>query len=150
MERKPAGAAQGEGVGFSDPVVLKLPSRSEYVLMARLMVAQMGQIASFGPEDVYDMKLAVTEAATNVIRHASVDHFEIEYRARPGVVEITVVDSGGGFSVEDLAPDSDSEGGFGLAVIRGLADEVVLDSTEGGTRLKIIRRAGGVPEKKDG
>lgn len=150
MERRPAGAAGEEGIGFSKPIVLKLPSRSEYVLMARLMVAQVGQTAGFGPEDIYDMKLAVTEAATNAIRHASVDHFEVEYRAHPGVVEITVVDTGGGFSVEDLAPDSDSEGGFGLAVIRSLADEVILDSTEGGTRLKIIRRASGSAGKQNG
>lgn len=150
MERKPAEAAQEEGVGFSDPILLKLPSRSEYVLLARLVVAQVGQMAGFGPEDVYDMKLAVTEAATNVIRHASVDHFEIEYRARPNVVEITVVDTGGGFSVEELAPGCESEGGFGLAVIRSLADEVILDSTEGGTHLKIVRRAGGATGKQDG
>src|SRR3712207_8626482 len=36
----------------------------------------------------------------------------------------------------------DGHGGFGLAVIRNLVDELVLDSTEGGgTRLKMIRRA---------
>ncbi len=140
MEREPTQSA--EEIGFSDPILLKLPSRAEYVLLARLVVAQVGQIAGFGPEDVYDMKLAVTEAATNVIRHASVGHFEIEYRAKSGVVEVTVVDTGGGFSVEDLAPGADGEGGFGLAVIRSLADEVTLDSTEGGTRLTIIRRAG--------
>lgn len=150
MESRPAGAAEGEGIGFSEPILLKLPSQSEYVLMARLVVSQVGQIAGFSPEDIYDMKLAVTEAATNVIRHASVDHFEIEYRARPGVVEVTVLDAGGGFSVEDLVSDSDSDGGFGLAVIRSLADEVVLDSTEGGTRLKIIRRASGAAGEQNG
>jgi len=88
---------------------------------------------------VYDLKLAVTEAVTNVIRHAAVDSFEIEYRARSGIVEITVVDAGGGFEAADPAPGH--EGGFGLAVIRSLVDEVVLDSASGGgTRLRMIRR----------
>lgn len=141
MNRETAGMKEEGRAGFSSPISLRIPSRSEYVLLARLVVTQVGQLAGFEPEDVYDLKLAVTEAATNVIRHASVDHFDIEYRARPGVVEITVIDYGGGFEVNDLVAAPDEQGGFGLAVIRSLADEITLDSTSEGTRLKIIRRA---------
>ena len=141
MERETAEINEGEGAGFSDPVSLTLPSSPEYVLLARLVVAQVGRLAGFGPEDVYDLKLAVTEAATNVIRHAAVENYEIEYRALPRAVEVTVVDAGGGFNVADLTRATDGQGGFGLAVIRDLVDELMLDSTEGGgTRLKMIRR----------
>ncbi|WP_273843739.1 ATP-binding protein [Rubrobacter calidifluminis] len=140
MNRETTRSESRAGRGFSEPVSLKLPSHPEYILLARLVVARIGQLAGFGPEDVYDLKLAVTEAATNVIRHASVDSFEIEYFARPGFVEITVMDEGGGFDVEDLTRSPDGEGGFGLAVIRGLVDEVILNSTPEGTRLKMIRR----------
>ena len=43
----------------------------------------------------------------------------------------------------DLTAGLDGQGGFGLAVIRDLVDELVLDSKEGGgTRMKMIRRAG--------
>ena len=147
MERETDEMNESEGLGFSDPVSLTLPSSSEYVLLARLVVAQVGRLAGFGPEEVYDLKLAVTEAATNVIRHAAVDNYEVEYRVLPRAVEITVIDSGGGFNVGDLTRAPDGEGGFGLAVIRDLVDELMLDSTEGGgTRLKMIRRAGGDPE----
>ena len=53
------------------------------------------------------------------------------------------MDAGGGFSVADLTGEPDEQGGFGLTVIRNLVDELVLDSTKGGgTRLKMIRRAG--------
>ena len=143
MERETAEVNKGEGIGVSEPVSLTLPSSPGYVLLARLVVAQVGRIAGFGPEDVYDLKLAVTEAATNVIRHAAVESYEIEYRVWPRAVEITVVDTGGGFNIADLARDPDGQGGFGLAVIRDLVDELVLNSTEGGgTRLKMIRRAG--------
>ena len=151
MNRETAEVREGEGVDSSLPISLKIPSRAEYVLLARLVVAQVGQMAGFGPEAVYDLKLAVTEAATNVIRHAAVGDFEIEYRASPRVVEITVTDTGGGFNVEDLARAPDEPGGFGLAVIRNLVDEVALDSTQGGgTRLTMIRRAAGPVEAKDG
>ncbi len=146
MNRETAKMSEGDGIGLSEPISLRIPSRPEYALIARLVVAQVGQSAGFGPEDVYDLKLAVTEAVTNVIRHAAVDSFEIEYRASPKVVEITVVDAGGGFEAEESPhePGPGHDGGFGLAVIRSLVDEVVLDSVSGGgTRLKMVRRADG-------
>ena len=146
MERETAEINEGEGLGFSDPVSLTLPSSPEYVLLARLVVAQVGGLAGFGSEDVYDLKLAVTEAATNVIRHAAVENYEIEYRALPRAVEVTVIDTGGGFNAADLTRATDGQGGFGLAVIRDLVDELVLDSTKGGgTRLKMTRHASESP-----
>ena len=141
MEREIAKTKTGEA-GPSAPISLVLPSSPEYVLLARLVVGQVGRVAGFGAEEVYDLKLAVTEAATNVIRHAAVNDYEIEFRALPRAVEITVTDRGGGFNAADLTRTPDGEGGFGLAVIRNLVDELALDSMEGGgTRLKMVRRA---------
>ncbi len=141
MNREIAETRGEEEIGLSDPISLRIPSSSEYVLLARLVVSQVGQMAGFGSEDVYDLKLAVTEAATNVIRHASVERFDIEYRVSSGTVEITVVDEGGGFDADKLTQTPHEQGGFGLAVIQNLVDEVSLDSsTGGGTRLKMIRR----------
>lgn len=136
----------------SEPLSLVIPSSPEYILLARLVVAHVGQIAGFGPEEVYDLKLAVTEAATNVIRHAAVGSFEIRYLARPGVVEITVTDAGGGFDALDVEahPTPGEQGGFGLSVIRNLVDEMILDSTTGGTRLTMVRRAGASAEASNG
>lgn len=142
MNREAAETREGEEVKLSDPVSLKIPSRAEYVLLARLVVSQVGQLAGFGPEDVYDLKLAVTEAVTNVIRHATVGSFEVEYRVLAGAVEITVKDAGGGFEVEGLSPTPDAQGGFGMTIIRSLVDEVNLESIPGGgTRLRMVRRA---------
>ncbi len=141
MNRETTGIEEEGRTGFSSPISLRIPSRSEYVLIARLVVTQVGQLAGFEPEDIYDLKLAVTEAATNVIRHASVDHFDIEYRARPGAVEITVTDYGSGFETKDLMHVPSEQGGFGLTVIKSLADEITLDTTPEGTRLRMIRTA---------
>ncbi len=143
MERETARIAE-EGSGLSDPISLTLPSSPEYVLLARLVMGQVGRLAGLEPEEVYDLKLAVTEAVTNVVRHASVESYEIEYKVLPLGVEVSVTDAGGGFSVADLTGESDDLGGFGLTVIRNLVDELVLDSTRGGgTRLKMIRRVRG-------
>lgn len=127
---------------FSKPVVLEIPSRAEYILLARLTVAGVGQAAGLGADSIYDLKLAVTEAVTNVIRHAAVDSFQVEYRVLRDAVEVTVTDAGGGFNVEELTGKPGEYGGFGLTVIRSLVDELVLDTTAGGgTRLKMVRRA---------
>ena len=140
MSRETAKSREGEEILASSPIVLEIPSSSEYVLLGRLVVTQVGQVAGFGPEDIYDLKLAVTEAITNAIRHARVDTIKIEYFARPAEVEIAVVDAGSGFDAESLNQDPGKQGGFGLAVIGNLVDEVTLDSGSYGTRLTMIRR----------
>ena len=132
---------QEKSSGNAEPIVLEIPSSAEYILLGRLVVSCVGQLAGFGPEDVYDLKLAVTEAATNVVRHAEVGSFQIEYRVLPQAVEVTVTDAGGGFELEELSGVPGEHGGFGLTVIRGLVDEVVVDSTPEGTRLRMVRRS---------
>ena len=140
MEREIA-ETRKEEIGGMEPVSLVLPSSAEYVMLARLVAGQVGRLAGFEPEDIYDLKLAVTEAATNVIRHAAVDSYEVEYRVLPRAVEITVTDAGGGFEVANLTGEPDEQGGFGLTVIRNLVDEFVLDSKGDGTRMRMVRRA---------
>jgi anti-sigma regulatory factor (Ser/Thr protein kinase) len=89
MERETAKVTD-EGSGFSAPISLTLPSSPEYVLLARLVMGQAGRLAGLEPEEIYDLKLAITEAVTNVIRHASVQNYEIEYRIFPSGVEVSV------------------------------------------------------------
>lgn len=132
--------SKGE-VGLQEPISLRIPSRSDYALLARLVVSSVGATAGFGPEDIYELKLAVSEAVTNVIQHASVDYMQVDYRVLPRVVEVTVTDAGGGFNIAELAREPGEHGGFGLTVIRNLVDEVTLDSAERGTTLKMTRRA---------
>src|ERR671912_771209 len=119
MERETAKAMEEEG-GFRDPISLTLPSSPEYVLLARLVMGQAGRLAGLEPDEVYDLKLAVTEAVANVIRHASVKSYEIEYRVLPLGVEVSVTDTGGGFSVTEPTAQSDAHGGFGPTVLRNL------------------------------
>jgi serine/threonine-protein kinase RsbW len=142
MEREIA-ETKKEDIEALDPVSLVLPSSAEYVMLARLVAGQVGRLAGFEPEDVYDLKLAVTEAVTNVIRHAAVDSYEVEYRVLGRTVEVTVTDTGGGFQPSELTGEPHEQGGFGLTVIENLVDELVLDSKGDGTKMKMVRRASG-------
>ena len=142
MEREIA-ETKKDDIGGSEPVSLVLPSSAEYVMLARLVAGQVGRLAGFEPEDVYDLKLAVTEAVTNVIRHAAVESYEVEFRVLPQAVEVTVIDAGGGFLASDLPAEPDEQGGFGLTVIENLVDELILESENDGTRIRMVRRASG-------
>src|ERR671910_3296132 len=122
MERESARIVEG-GSGLSDPISLTLPSSPEYVLLARLVMGQAGRLAGLQPDEVYDLKLAVTEAVTNVIRHASVENYEIEYKILPSGVEVSVTDAGGGFSVAQLAGKPDEHGGVWPPPVRNPGDE---------------------------
>lgn len=146
MEREIAETRKYDAGGL-DPVSLVLPSSAEYVMLARLVAGQVGRLAGFEPEDIYDLKLAVTEAVTNVIRHAAVESYEVEFRVLPQAVEVTVTDAGGGFRVSDLPTEPDEQGGFGLTVIENLVDELVLESEDDGTRIRMVRRAGGAANR---
>lgn len=141
MNYRTAQQESGGEIGHQEPVSLRVPSSSEYALLTRLVVSSVGEAAGFAPEDIYDLKLAVTEAVTNVIRHASVESMQVDYRSLPGVMEVTVADAGGGFNVAELNREPGEAGGFGLTVIRNLVDEVVLDSTDRGTVIKMTRHA---------
>lgn len=140
MSYRTAQQESGGEIGHQEPVVLRVPSHSEYALLTRLVVSSVGEMAGFGSGDVYDLKLAVTEAVTNVIRHASVESAQIEYRVLPGVVQVTVIDAGPGFDVAALEEPGET-GGFGLTVIHSLVEDMKIDSTDRGTTLKMTRYA---------
>lgn len=125
-------------------VVLELPARAEYLLLARLAATGVGRSVGLSEETVADLKLAVTEAVANVVRHAYPDGADLgvtlELYALDGRVEAVVTDRGRGLDHVDVPlPDTEpGEGGMGLSIIRAIADEVELTvGPEGrGTRVR--------------
>ncbi len=125
-------------------VVLELPAKPEYLLLARLAATSVGRSAGATEETVADLKLAVTEAVANAVRHAYPDgtpgRVTVELVATPARLEIAVSDTGRGLpELEDpIADDGPGEGGMGLAIIRAIADEVELTGGPDGrgTRLR--------------
>lgn len=129
------GTALGEHAGRR--VRLTIPARAEYITLGRLALTGLSRLRPFSEELLADLKLALTEACSNSVRHAYDDgaegHVEIVYELRSDRVVIEVSDEGEGFD-PGAASSSDelSESGLGIAIIRAIADEVEIGARPGG------------------
>jgi len=117
-------------------VKLTLPARPENVSVIRHVLGAFAEALRLPDELVEDLRLAVTEACTNVVRHAYPPE-------QPGPVEISIVPSEDQVSVvvadcgRGIGSSSDTTGpGLGLPLIAAIADEVeVLPVPGGGSRV---------------
>lgn len=111
-------------------VRLSLPARPENVAVVRHMLGAFGEALGFGERTMEDIRLAVTEACTNVVRHAYDDEdgpMDVAVRPTGEGLEIEIADHGRGMgaSVDVTGP------GFGLPMMATLADELEVDDTPG-------------------
>ena len=103
--------------------------------------------ARFSEDTLADLKLALTEACSNSVRHAYGDdegHVDISFELLDDRLIVEVADDGSGFEPGDAAQNGDeelSEGGLGIAIIRSIADEVEIGGgPEGrGSRLRFVK-----------
>jgi serine/threonine-protein kinase RsbW len=134
----------------SDAVTVRLtiPARAEYITLCRLALTGIGRLRELSDELLADLKLALTEAASNSVRHAYGEHRDvgvvaISYELHPDRLVIEVTDEGEGFDPAAPAghPDELSEGGLGIAIIRAIADEVEIGAQPGGrgSRLRFAK-----------
>jgi serine/threonine-protein kinase RsbW len=128
-------------------VRLEMPAKAEYLLLGRLALAGMARTVDFDAELLADLKLAVTEACANAVRHAyeAGGTMTLRFAFDEASVRIDVEDRGSGFEareVQDWEPDALSEDGMGLAIIRAVVDELDIGSGPGGhgTRLSLLKR----------
>ena len=111
-------------------VRLTIPARPEYITLCRLALTGLARLRPFSEELLADLKLALTEACSNSVRHAYGDAtrgiVQILYELWPDRLVIEVTDEGEGFEPEHAAVGAEdlSEGGLGIAIIRAVADEV--------------------------
>jgi serine/threonine-protein kinase RsbW len=120
-------------------VRLTIPARAEYITLCRLALTGIGRLRELSDEVLADLKLALTEAASNSVRHAysdpNVGVVEICYELLPDRLVIEVSDEGAGFDPADAEDVSNelTEGGLGIAIIRAIADEVEIGTQPHGS-----------------
>jgi anti-sigma regulatory factor (Ser/Thr protein kinase) len=114
---------------------LTLPARPENVAVVRHVLGALAEALRLPDGLVEDMRLAVTEACTNVVRHAyAAGEGTIDVVVRPDgdALEVVVSDTGRG-----IGPSPDTQGpGLGLPLIAALTDSVEIHRSLGaGSRL---------------
>ncbi|HEY8297056.1 MAG TPA: ATP-binding protein [Candidatus Baltobacteraceae bacterium] len=126
-------------------VELRIPSKAEWVAVARLAVAAVANRLNFSIEDIEDIKLAVAEACTNCIQHASgSNQIEITCETEAEGLTVRVRDYGHGTRPEQIVSrrvDEPRVGGLGVFLIRSLMDTVEYDvSSDSGTNLVMTKK----------
>ena len=111
---------------FDSDIRLTVPARPENVAVVRHVLGALAEALRLPDDMVEDMRLAVTEACTNVVRHAyeGVEgKIDVVMRPRGEALEVVVSDAGRG-----IGPSPDTAGpGLGLPLIAALADSVEIE-----------------------
>ena len=115
----------------SRTVRLIIPAQPEYITLSRLALSGLSRVRPLAEETLADLKLALTEACSNSVRHAYDEnggHVSISFELRDDRLIVEVADDGTGFEPDAASTNGDdvelSEGGLGIAIIRSIADEV--------------------------
>jgi serine/threonine-protein kinase RsbW len=132
---------------------LTIPAKAEYISLARLALTGLSRVRQLDEETLADLKLAITEATSNSVRHAYANGdgiVDVVYDLQPDRLVIEVSDDGEGFDYDEERASEDAagdltEGGLGIAIIQTIADEFELGrGPDGrGSRLRFAKRLEG-------
>jgi serine/threonine-protein kinase RsbW len=126
--------------GAVPEVVLNMPARAEGVGVVRQALAGLADALAFDAAVLSDMKMAVTEACTNVVVHAyDEEPGELEVSMIAGVDDLTIVvrDHGTGIAPKPARTEPPALG-LGLPLIAALTDAFELRGSAGhGTEVRM-------------
>lgn len=133
----------------SERVSLEIPPKPQFVSLCRLALTAICREHRFTDDDIADLKLAITEACSNSIRHAYEDAGDghaskvfVTYEVLDDRLVVEVRDHGRGFQYEGANTDDLPEGGLGISIIRAVCDdfEVLSLVDEPGAALRLTKR----------
>ena len=129
-----------------ESIKMEISANPEYVGIIRLTTSGIANKVGFSIDDIEDMKVAVSEACTNAIKHSSDDRFYITFNIIDNGLNIEIKDNGIGCNIDLLGkPDLENpkENGLGIFIIQTLMDEVSIESSDNkGTIIKMTKYLG--------
>lgn len=137
---------------------LSVPARFESVPQVMDFVGEAAEQAGLDKDAIYHCQMAADEACANIIEHAyggeGEGDIEITVGVEPGVVTITMIDTGKPFDPTsvppppaDPDPDNMQPGGLGLFLMRKLMDEVTFTFEDGRNKLVMVKRQAAEPKE---
>ena len=117
---------------MNDGVVrLTFPAKADYLLLARLALSGLARELPMGDELLADLKLAVTEACGNAVRHAYAGAdgtITVVFLVTGDRLDMIVEDQGVGLDTLELEAAAPFlvplESGMGMPIIRAIVDEL--------------------------
>ena len=129
-----------------DLISMNMSVNPDFVSVIRLTLSGVASRIGFSLDDIEDMKVCVSEACTNAIKHSKKDEFQVKFYVYPDRLTIEVLDDGIGYDVDSLAsPDlkNPKTNGLGIFIIKTLMDEVEIKSCDKcGTIIKMTKLVG--------
>lgn len=117
---------------------MRLPAERTFVPLARRQIDALLKHMHVESEDIHKAGLIVTEACSNVVRHAyngAPENYSLSIIYSPERLVISIADEGVGFDPGTLSSPSPGQiGGYGLCFIREAADSFQI-TTEHGTTI---------------
>jgi anti-sigma regulatory factor (Ser/Thr protein kinase) len=114
-------------------VSIRLPAEAESLMIVRQAVTGVAEALGIGDQRRDDMRIAVSEACTNVVVHAYPDapgELLVGLWADAGGLVIRVTDAGQGIVPDPLRQSPGL--GIGLQLMATLADDMHLSTPDGG------------------
>lgn len=131
------------GTKYDQVLHLVVPAKAEYLSLLRVVVAAVAGDAGFSEEGIADIKVALSEASTNVIRHA----YDIACEPDQRIIEVNCFENSGRLRIEVgdqgigiPVPPPASEG-LGLGIISSLMDSVDVETGSCGTTMTMVKSA---------
>ncbi len=121
---------------------LVVPAKPEYLSLVRLVVAAAAKNEGFSDNSIADIKVALSEACTNVVRHAYLAAnddvkkvIQVKIDLDKTGFQIEVLDYGHGMAL----PPPPSEG-LGFGIMGSLMDKVDVETSDDGTTVQMIKK----------
>lgn len=134
-----------------DHIEIRVPCKAEYVRTVRTAAADFARSFDLSAQDIEAIEVAVSEAVSNVIRHAYKGcsrtlPIRVKCERRGDGLRFVIEDRGRGFAAppDNVIPDPDlsREGGLGIILIKRLIDSVSYTSRpNAGTRITMTKSA---------
>jgi serine/threonine-protein kinase RsbW len=131
-------------------VRLTIPAKTDYLVLCRLVLSGIAMQARMSEIELADLKLAVTEVCGNAVQHAAPAEpgvVRVVYEVDADAIEVSVEDDGRSAAFPELDGmllDEPAESGMGLAIVRAVMDEVVLeDGADQGTVVRMKKLLAG-------
>ncbi|MEP7012234.1 MAG: ATP-binding protein [Acidobacteriota bacterium] len=144
-------------------VTLTLPMLPDMEVAASKTATAMAEYMQMTPDRIDEVRLAVIEACINAFEYSHAPDrkvhmtFEVLGQGEPELLRISIHDNGVGFSPESKSKPvfedvlkAKNKRGWGLSIIRGLMDDVAIESEAGvGTTVVMSKRRSASAESRE-